>query len=88
MFAGGFAQDVNSTEAAIMAVVQKPLNTSIFAEKSGPAWKQLPTWYQVSENDHMIPPDVERMFSKQMNAVLLLSHFQLAMLHLFLIQMM
>jgi hypothetical protein len=48
--------------------VQKPLNTSIFAEKSGPpAWKQLPTWYQISENDHMIPSDVERMFSKPMN---------------------
>ena len=69
MFAGAFAQDVNSTEADIMAVVQKPFSTSIFAEKSGPpAWKQLPTWYQVSENDHMIPPDVERMFAKQMNA--------------------
>ena len=69
MFPGAFAQDVNSTEVAIMAVVQKPLNTSIFAEKSGPpAWKQLPVWYQVSENDHMIPPDLERMFSKQMNA--------------------
>jgi len=69
MFAEAFAQDVNSTEADIMAVVQKPFSTSIFAEKSGPpAWKQLPTWYQVSENDHMIPPDVERMFAKQMNA--------------------
>ena len=43
MSTGGFAQDVNSTEAAIMAVMQKPLNTSIFAEKSvPPAWKQLP----------------------------------------------
>jgi pimeloyl-ACP methyl ester carboxylesterase len=69
MFAGAFAQDVNSTEADIMAVVQKPFSISIFAEKSGPpAWKQLPTWYQVSENDHMIPPDAERMFAKQMNA--------------------
>ena len=39
-----------STEADIMAVVQKPINISIFAEKSGPpVWKQLPTWYQVSE---------------------------------------
>jgi pimeloyl-ACP methyl ester carboxylesterase len=69
MFPGAFAQDVNPTEANIMAVVQKPFSTSIFAEKSGPpAWKQLPTWYQVSENDHMIPPDAERMFAKQMNA--------------------
>jgi pimeloyl-ACP methyl ester carboxylesterase len=69
MFAGGFAQDVNSSEADIMATVQKPFSLSIFAEKSGPpAWKQLPTWYQVSENDHMIPPDAERTFAKQMNA--------------------
>ena len=69
MFAGAMAQDVDPTEADIMAVVQKPFSTSIFAEKSGPpAWKQLPTWYQVSENDHMIPPDAERVFAKQMNA--------------------
>jgi len=49
--------------------VQKPINSLIFAEKSGPpAWKQLPTWYQVSDNDRSIPPDTERMFAKQMNA--------------------
>jgi pimeloyl-ACP methyl ester carboxylesterase len=68
-FSGMFAQDVNSTEADITTIVQKPINVLIFSEKSGPpAWKQLPTWYQVSENDHMIPPDTERMFAKQMNA--------------------
>jgi hypothetical protein len=65
-FYGMFAQDVKSTEADIMAVVQKPINVSIFSEKSGPpAWKQLTTWYQVSENDHMIPPDIQRMFAKE-----------------------
>jgi pimeloyl-ACP methyl ester carboxylesterase len=31
-------------------------------------WKQLPTWYQISEGDHAIPPAVEQMFAKQMNA--------------------
>jgi pimeloyl-ACP methyl ester carboxylesterase len=73
MFAGAFAQDINSTEADIMAIVQKSFSTSIFAEKSGPpAWKQLPTWYQISENDHMIPPDAELMFAKQMNATTIL----------------
>jgi pimeloyl-ACP methyl ester carboxylesterase len=69
LFHDWFAQDVNPTRADVMAVVQKPFNLSIFAEKSGPpAWKQVPTWYQVSENDHMIPPAVENMFAKQMNA--------------------
>jgi hypothetical protein len=38
-------------------------------EESGPqALKQLPTWYQVSHNDRMIPPDAERMFATQINA--------------------
>jgi pimeloyl-ACP methyl ester carboxylesterase len=69
LFPQSFAQDVNPAQPEIMAVVQKPINTSILAEKSGsPAWKQLPTWYQISENDHIIPPAVEQMFAKQMNA--------------------
>jgi pimeloyl-ACP methyl ester carboxylesterase len=64
-----FAQDVNSTQASVMAVTQKPFNMSIASEKSGPpAWKQLPTWYQVSENDRSIPAAVEHLFAKQINA--------------------
>jgi pimeloyl-ACP methyl ester carboxylesterase len=55
-----------------MAIVQKPFNQSIFVEKSGPpAWKQLPTWYQISEADHMIPPDAQRLFAERMNATAL-----------------
>jgi pimeloyl-ACP methyl ester carboxylesterase len=72
MFHDGFAQDVNASEADIMAVVQKPTNQSILAEKSGPpAWKELPTWYQISESDRVIPPDVQRMFAERMNATTL-----------------
>lgn len=53
----------------IVTYVCKPINQSILGEKSGPpAWKQLPTWYQISEGDHMIPPDAERLSAKQMNA--------------------
>src|SRR5215467_13407056 len=70
MFHGAFVQDdANATEAETMAAVQKPAHQSLLTEKSGPpAWKQLPTWYQVSEGDHIIPPDAERMFAKRMNA--------------------
>jgi hypothetical protein len=64
------AHDVDQAEANGIAVVQKPGNLKgIVNEKPGPpAWKQLPTWYQVSENVRAIPPSVERMFAKQMNA--------------------
>ena len=69
MFAGAFSKEVNPSEAETMAAMQNPFNISIFAEKSGPpAWKHLPTWYQISENDHSIPPDVQCTFAKQMNA--------------------
>jgi len=69
IFGPALAQDVDPAQAKIVAAAQKPYNQSILAEKSGPpAWKQLPTWYQVSENDHAIPPAVERMFAKQINA--------------------
>jgi pimeloyl-ACP methyl ester carboxylesterase len=52
-----------------MAIVQKPINQSITSEKSGPpAWKQLPTWFQISESDHLILHDTEHFFAKRMNA--------------------
>ena len=69
MFHGAFVQDANATEAETMAAVQKPAHLSLLTEPSGPpAWKQLPTWFEVSEADHIIPPDAERMFAKRMNA--------------------
>jgi pimeloyl-ACP methyl ester carboxylesterase len=69
IFRENFPQDVNQTEADLMAIVQKPFNQSIFMAQSGPpAWKQLPTWYQISDADKMIPPDVQRMFAERMNA--------------------
>jgi pimeloyl-ACP methyl ester carboxylesterase len=72
IFRENFAQDVDPAEADLMAIVQKPFNQSIFGEKSGPpAWKQLPTWYQISDADRMIPPDVQLQFAEQMNATTL-----------------
>ncbi len=69
MFHEAFAQDVNATEAETLAVVQKPAHQSLFTERSGPpAWKQLPTWFEVSESDRIIPPDAQRQFAQRMNA--------------------
>jgi pimeloyl-ACP methyl ester carboxylesterase len=69
MFHQAFVQDANATEAETLAVVQKPAHQSLFNATSGPpAWKQLPTWFEVSEGDHIIPPDVQRQFAQRMNA--------------------
>jgi pimeloyl-ACP methyl ester carboxylesterase len=67
-----FAHDVDLAETDILAAVQKPFNQSIGMEKSGPpAWKQLPSWYQISENDRLIPPDIQRNYAERINATIL-----------------
>jgi pimeloyl-ACP methyl ester carboxylesterase len=69
IFPQAAAADVDPAQAKVLAAAQRPYNQSILAEKSGPpAWKQLPTWYAISENDHLIPPAAQHMFAKQMNA--------------------
>jgi pimeloyl-ACP methyl ester carboxylesterase len=64
-----FCGDVPLTEAAILAAVQRPVAPAAFAEKMGtPAWKSIKSWYQISEDDEMIPPEVEKKFASRMNA--------------------
>ncbi len=68
-FAEVFAGDVDPVEANVMAAVQKPLSLASNAGKSGPpAWKQIPSWYLVSSNDQMIPPQAEEFMAKRMGA--------------------
>jgi pimeloyl-ACP methyl ester carboxylesterase len=33
-----------------------------------PAWKSLPSWFLVAQNDEVIPPDAERQFAERMGA--------------------
>ena len=68
-FPSCFAGDVPKAEAQMLAAVQRPVGGAIFADKMGPpAWKQIKSWYQASENDQMIPPDTERMMASRAKA--------------------
>lgn len=59
-FRDNFGQDLDETEALVMAVTQKPIAGRCFEDKSGPpAWRRKPSWYQVSALDRMIPPETE-----------------------------
>jgi pimeloyl-ACP methyl ester carboxylesterase len=33
-----------------------------------PAWKSLPSWFLVAEDDQAIPPEAERQFAKRTGA--------------------
>lgn len=68
-FVEHFAADVDSVEANVMFAVQQPLSTSTLGDVMGtPAWKSLPAWYLVAQNDEAIPPDAERSFAERMGA--------------------
>lgn len=68
-FVEHFAGDVDSTRAHVMYAVQQPLASSAFTDVMGvPAWKSLPSWYLVAQNDEALPPDAERLFAKRMGA--------------------
>jgi pimeloyl-ACP methyl ester carboxylesterase len=68
-FVEHFAADVDPTKAHVMYAVQQPLASSAFTDVMGvPAWRSLPSWYLVGQNDEAIPPDAERQFAARMGA--------------------
>jgi pimeloyl-ACP methyl ester carboxylesterase len=68
-FVNHFAGDVGQSQARVLYAIQQPLATSAFSDIMGvPAWKSLPSWYLVAQNDEAIPPDAERQFAARMGA--------------------
>jgi len=65
-FVASFAADVDANFAEFMAASQVPWGVQAFAGAvSQPAWKSKPSWYLVSTDDKMIPPDAQRAMSKR-----------------------
>lgn len=68
-FPASFAADVDRETAAFMADSQVPWGLgAISGTISEAAWRAKPTWYLVSTEDRMIPPDAQRAMSKRANA--------------------
>jgi len=68
-FVNHFAGDVDPVKAKVLYAVQQPLSASAFSDvMSVPAWKSLPSWYLVAQDDQALPPDAERMFASRMGA--------------------
>jgi pimeloyl-ACP methyl ester carboxylesterase len=68
-FIDHFAGDVDPVKSKVLYAVQQPLSVSAFNDvMTVPAWKFLPSWYLVAQDDQALPPDAERMFASRMNA--------------------
>jgi pimeloyl-ACP methyl ester carboxylesterase len=65
-FRASFAADVSADAAAFMADSQVPWGLeALNGAVSEPAWRTKPSWYLVSTEDKMIPPDAQRGMSKR-----------------------
>ena len=65
-----FCADLTEDVAAPMAVSQRPLAAAAFTEPAtAVGWRDLASWYLVSERDNAIPPDCERFMAQRMKAV-------------------
>lgn len=62
-----FAEDVDPQETRVMAATQMPwkITTSRICD---PAWRKLPSWYQISGRDQMINPELQRKMAQRMGA--------------------
>lgn len=68
-FPAAFAGDVNPDKAAFMADSQVPWGVAALnGPISEPAWKTKPSWYLLTTEDKMIPPDAQRSMSSRAGA--------------------
>jgi pimeloyl-ACP methyl ester carboxylesterase len=65
-----FCQDVPAEQAARMAVTQRPATQEALTEPSGdrPLWKEVPSWFLIGEQDHIIPADLQRYMAERAHA--------------------
>jgi pimeloyl-ACP methyl ester carboxylesterase len=65
-----FCQDVPAPQAARMAVTQRPATQEALTEPSGdrPLWKDVPSWFLIGEQDHVIPAEVHRFMAERAGA--------------------
>ena len=65
-----FCADVPAEQAARMAVTQRPATQEALTEPSGerPLWKQAPSWFQIGEQDLIIPAALQHFMAERAGA--------------------
>ncbi|RON10134.1 alpha/beta hydrolase [Pseudomonas brassicacearum] len=64
-----FCQDLPENEGLVMGITQKAPLASTFGDTiTAPAWKNKPSWYQISSDDRMIAPENQQRMSARLGA--------------------
>jgi pimeloyl-ACP methyl ester carboxylesterase len=65
-----FCQDVPASQAALMAITQRPATQEALTEASGeePLWRKVPSWFLIGEDDRIIPAQLQRYMAERASA--------------------
>jgi pimeloyl-ACP methyl ester carboxylesterase len=64
-----FAADLPAAETQLFAAAQKPVSASVFgASVPEAAWRTIPSWYVVAQQDQAIRPELERFYAQRAHA--------------------
>jgi pimeloyl-ACP methyl ester carboxylesterase len=57
-------------QAARMAITQRPATQEALTEPSGdhPLWKEVPSWFLIGEEDHIIPAALQHFMAERAQA--------------------
>jgi len=68
-FARAFAPNASAEDRSVLAAVQRPISLGCITVPAGrPLWKDVPTWFLLAEQDHMIIPATQRFMAERMKA--------------------
>jgi pimeloyl-ACP methyl ester carboxylesterase len=66
-----FAADVPAAQAAVMAATQRPATEAALSEglpTAAPAWKDIPSWFVIGDQDRNIPAALQRFEAERAGA--------------------
>jgi pimeloyl-ACP methyl ester carboxylesterase len=69
VFTNSVANDIPLAQARVLAATQRPLAAGALREQSTtPAWRTIPSWYEVGTIDQIIPPAAQLAMAKTARA--------------------
>ncbi|WP_328491980.1 alpha/beta hydrolase [Streptomyces sp. NBC_00414] len=64
-----FAGSLSASRANSLAAVQRPISAATLEETAtSAAWKDIPSWYLVTRQDHALPPATQRFMAERAHA--------------------
>jgi len=64
-----FAQDLPAAQTRLMAATQGPISARSFDEKvTAAAWHTRPSWFVLTQRDHMIEPALQKAMAEKISA--------------------